>query len=213
MLPLKVARMMVNLAKTTEKSKLGLPILLDPFCGMGTILQEALLLGFKVIGSDISENVTKKTVANLNWLVTNFHEIKQEDLKIIDSDAAHISEKLPALSVDAIVTEPYLGAPFEIRNDTLFAKDKKVSREQLENMIKGLEKMYLGALKDWQKILKPTAKIVMIMPEIIFQNHVYTVKKIVDSCENLGYTLLQGPYNYARPQAVVKRKIYVFSKK
>ena len=212
MLPPKVARMMVNLCRP-KNSKSDLPVILDPFCGMGTILAEALLLGHKVIGSDALADVIKKTESNLDWLVTNYNQINKANYQLITSDATHVSEKLSALSVDAIVTEPFMGIPFEMKNNTLFHKNEKVSKVQIENILKGLEKLYIGALKDWHKILKPSAKIVMIMPEIIYQRQEYSVKKIVDSCENLGYTLLQGPLIYSRPQAIVRRKIFVFSKK
>jgi len=61
MLPPKVARMAVNLAGEPK-------VLLDPFCGMGTILGEALLMGWSVFGSDISAEVIEKTRKNLEWL-------------------------------------------------------------------------------------------------------------------------------------------------
>ena len=51
MLPPKLAIIMINLAQTPLNS-----ILLDPFCGSGTILSEAVLLGYtNLIGTDISE--------------------------------------------------------------------------------------------------------------------------------------------------------------
>jgi len=40
-LPPKLAKMMINLAQVDQSAKI-----LDPFCGSGTILQEALLLGY-----------------------------------------------------------------------------------------------------------------------------------------------------------------------
>jgi len=68
MLPPKLARMMINLsgAKTTETIS-------DPFCGSGTILMEAALMGFKnIVGSDISEKAIEDTKTNLAWLDENF---------------------------------------------------------------------------------------------------------------------------------------------
>ena len=64
MLPPKVARMAVNLAMRAipalEPGSTLRLTLLDPFCGMGTILGEALLAGWGVVGSDISEKVIEK---------------------------------------------------------------------------------------------------------------------------------------------------------
>lgn len=190
MLPPKVARMIVNLLGSDLRGLQGLT-LLDPFCGMGTILSEAHLVGWGVLGSDQSPQVIEKTKKNLEWLgVKNF--------QLFVSDATHISESLAKESVDAIVTEPYLG-PSDIK-------------PPIENIIKGLEKLYLGCLKDWLKILKPKGKIVMALPEYHVNKKSYFVKKVIDRCETLGYTTLAGPIEYSRPQAIVRRKFFVFQK-
>src|SRR3989344_1476705 len=64
MLPPKLARMMVNM--------LGLPPhgnLLDPFCGSGTVLMEAVMLGWpKIIGADKSARAVEDAKSNLAWL-------------------------------------------------------------------------------------------------------------------------------------------------
>ncbi|MDP2812513.1 MAG: DNA methyltransferase, partial [bacterium] len=63
MLPPKLAQMMINLAGA-DRNK----VILDPFCGSGTVLQEALLLGFKEIyGADISQKAISDSQENINW--------------------------------------------------------------------------------------------------------------------------------------------------
>lgn len=194
MLPPKVARMVVNIGKPVS----GLnPVLLDPFCGMGTILAEALLTGWTVLGSDQSPEVIQKAESNLRWLAKEYPSI-DSSLGLYISDATHISEKLKIESVDAIVTEPYLG-PSEIKHP-------------IKNIIKGLEKLYMGCLKDWHRVLKTGGKVVMALPEYNMKNKKYFVKKVIDSCEMLGYTTLAGPIEYGRPQAIVKREFFVFQK-
>ncbi len=70
MLPPKLAMIMINLAQTSLNS-----ILLDPFCGSGTILSEALLLGYKnLIGSDISEKAVEDTKINIDWIAKEFNK-------------------------------------------------------------------------------------------------------------------------------------------
>ena len=55
MLPPKLARMMINIASPKHNDTI-----LDPFCGSGTIIHEAFLLGYKnIIGSDISEKAVR----------------------------------------------------------------------------------------------------------------------------------------------------------
>ena len=64
MLPPKLAQILVNLAAgPTPKGRL-----LDPFCGTGTILQEALLMGYSVYGTDLSEKMITYSDKNLSWL-------------------------------------------------------------------------------------------------------------------------------------------------
>ena len=62
-MPPRLARMMVNLS-SCGKGK----VLLDPFCGVGTILQEALLEGASVIGTDANAWCVKASEENLDWL-------------------------------------------------------------------------------------------------------------------------------------------------
>ncbi len=211
MLPPKVARMLVNLVSSKfndQSSKL----LLDPFCGMGTILQEALLTGWQVVGSDNSQIAVAKAQKNLDWLSSNYPQVKNTPVRIFVSDATHVAEKIAPDSIDAIVTEPFMGVPFETRGSQILHKGHPVTVKSITNIIKGLEKLYLGALKEWHKILKPDAYVVIIFPEIHFGSEIFSVKKLIDRCENLGYTLVQDSYSYSRPQAIVRRKIYIFRK-
>lgn len=189
MLPPKVARMMVNIALRQAQGKPG--TLLDPFCGMGTILAEGHLTGWQVVGSDQSPDATKKAEANLTWL------LGQKQWELFTSDATHVSDKVQ--QVDAIVTEPFMGNP-------------NVSEKNIANTVTGLEKLYIGCLKDWRVVLKAGGKLVMVFPRFVFGKNSYFVKKVIDSCETLGYTVLAGPIEYARPNAIVRREIYLFKK-
>jgi len=64
----------------------------------------------------------------------------------------------------------------------------------------GLEDLYFRCFDEWQKVLKPGGKVVIALP---------FVKNVIDKAQTIGYTLVGGPYIYARPQAVVKRHICV----
>ena len=63
MLPPKLARMMVNIARTDSTSTL-----LDPFCGSGSILMEAGLLGLQTTGVDINRKAVQSSLGNWDWL-------------------------------------------------------------------------------------------------------------------------------------------------
>jgi 2-polyprenyl-3-methyl-5-hydroxy-6-metoxy-1,4-benzoquinol methylase len=81
MLPPKLAQTIINLAAGRPETRmdkhwdsadgLGRFMVLDPFCGTGVILQEALLMGYSVYGSDIEPRMAEYTKKNLQWLVSN----------------------------------------------------------------------------------------------------------------------------------------------
>jgi len=48
----------------------------DPFCGIGTILMEGLLMGINVVGSDLSAENIDKCHKNLDWLKKKFFSVK-----------------------------------------------------------------------------------------------------------------------------------------
>ena len=190
MLPPKVSRMVVNIAGVGSGKTL-----LDPFCGMGTILSEALLMGWNVVGSDQSAEVIEKARGNLRWLMQEYK--LGVTYRLTTSDAVHISEHLDGALVDAIVTEPFMGSTT--------VKDPK-------NTIKGLEKLYIGCLREWHGVLKPNGVIMIALPKYEIKGKLYFVKKVVDNCEKLGYTIKAGPIEYGRPGAIVKRVFYLFQK-
>ena len=80
MLPPKLAMMMINLTGLTkinvemqDFASVQNAMILDPFCGSGTILTEAMLLGFEnLIGADISAKAIEDTRKNMEWTRKNF---------------------------------------------------------------------------------------------------------------------------------------------
>ncbi|MBQ3433117.1 hypothetical protein IJG22_02350 [Candidatus Saccharibacteria bacterium] len=64
MLPPKLAQILINLCGQLEPGA----TVLDPFCGTGVVLQEALLMGYRAYGTDISERMVEYTKRNLDWL-------------------------------------------------------------------------------------------------------------------------------------------------
>lgn len=83
-------------------------IILDPFCGTGVVLQEALLLDYNAYGTDLSEKMVDYSQKNLAWLTSKFH-ISHANYEIAQGDAMTHTWPLP---IDAVATETYLGQPF-----------------------------------------------------------------------------------------------------
>ncbi|MCF7820420.1 MAG: methyltransferase domain-containing protein [Candidatus Pacebacteria bacterium] len=145
MLPPKLAKTMLNIAKFSNEKKL-----LDPFCGSGTVLSEALLLGaHDVYGSDISKKAISDSRENINWLKKKYN-LSGFNLKLSKERVENLSKSFKDNFFDIIVTEPYLG-PQRGRIDFL-----KIKKE--------LENLYSQALKEFSKVLKPQSLVVMVWP-------------------------------------------------
>jgi tRNA G10 N-methylase Trm11 len=197
MIPLKVARIMINLSGISGDNGFS-KTLFDPFCGMGTILQEGLSMKFMVLGMDNDSKSVEMAKKNIDWYCNSFNITNKS--QILKGDATHADETLKN-KVDLIVTEPYLGPAFD-------GGPKNVKEEYVLRILRGLEKLYIGCLRNWAKILKPNGVIVITFPSFVLNNREYFVKKVIDNCEKLGYSITIGPIGYFRPQAIVRRNIY-----
>jgi len=146
MLPPKVSQIMINLAQIKNYDGL----ILDPFCGSGTILQEAMLMGFnQVSGTDLSPKAVEDTKENISWLKDKFN-LTGVKTNIFLKNATKLSESFKSESVEAIICEPYLG-PQRGWNDLKIVKAE-------------LEDLYTKSLREFSKILKPHGRVVMIWP-------------------------------------------------
>ena len=214
MLPPKVSRMIVNIADRQRGSGtlLAQKTLLDPFCGMGTILGEALMMGWNVVGSDIDDTVIAKARANIRWLTENKIAAEGVTCRLNVADAVHVSDYVDHGTIDAIVTEPFMGAAQTPSRDSVRRRALPGGTD-VKNTIKGLEKLYIGCLRDWNVVLKPHGVVMMALPQYEIDGKIFFVKKVIDKCEMLGYTIVTGPIEYGRPQATVKRRFYLFQKK
>lgn len=195
MLPPKIARLMVNLATRGNAGRL-----LDPFCGTGTILMEAALLGNEVIGSDNDPRAVAGTSTNLDWLASSREDMKLKH-QVLLSDATHIHKSIE--KVDYIATEPYLGP--------LISHKLIPTHQKLINIARGLDKLYRGALKSWSKLLVKGGRIVIVFPEFHAHHTVIPTLKI-DTIESLGYNYVDS-VAYSKPGAVVVRSITILEKK
>lgn len=214
MLPPKLAKIMINLAMVSNKQ-----VVLDPFCGSGTILQEAILMGHQhLIGTDLSENAIANSQKNIKWLIenysatTNFH-LNSNNYQLFQADVRNISSKISSTSIDAIITEPYLGP---IKNKYL----------DIKKVINELSDLYLKAFNQFKKILKPTGKIVIIFPVFNLGNGLKFLP-ILEELKKMNWqiinptptklkessiikTTVRGSILYARQDQQVLREIFIF---
>lgn len=188
-LPPKIARSLVNLVPSKNFGPRKL--LVDPFCGSGRILVEAGELGFVLGGSDAIASQVSETLANLKFMGFS------ANIQVLD--ATHLSSHYKN-TIDVIVTEPFMGKP-------------NPRPDKIKFLVPGLEKLYLGCLKDWQKALKSGGTLVMIFPIFNDGKKDYKTSEIIDEKLLISYNLLKRDLYYSRPDAQVRREIVVLEKK
>ncbi len=211
MLPVKLARAMVNLSDAPKNKKI-----LDPFCGSGTVLTEALSLGYtKVAGSDVAEEAVEQTRKNTAWLIER-NKLKAET-EILIAPAETLSSYFKPGSIAAIVTEPYLGPPLRGRE----------TAEELEEVETELLAIYKDAFREFAKVLAADGRVVfafpilpggrelaaILLPEI--QQLGFAVALLVPErwSHAPGLTFSQaGGIIYARPGQKVRREILCFKR-
>lgn len=173
-MPPKLARMMINLAAKDRNF-----LLLDPFCGSGTIIQEAIFLGYKnICGSDISDRAISDTTKNIDWLYRNFPNLDKTsiNLKIFKTDVRQISTKLVPNTVETIVTEPYLGPPLY----------KKLELSAVVKILSELSRLYIDAFVQFAKILKSQGRVLIVFPVFEVAGKIFFVE-ILDKLKGLGF--------------------------
>ncbi|MFA4941171.1 MAG: DNA methyltransferase [Patescibacteria group bacterium] len=205
MLPPKLAQIMINLSGAKNDDTI-----LDPFCGSGTILTEAMLMGCKnLIGFDISPKAIEDTKKNIEWIKNKFN-IQHSTFNIQIKDATALSESLKPSSINAIVTEPYLGP--------------QRGKKNIGEIITELEKLYSNSLAEFKKILKPGGRIIMIWPVFHVSQATHSIRpningfKIINPIpENLRQSKKislteRNTIIYGREQQKVWREIIILEK-
>jgi tRNA G10 N-methylase Trm11 len=158
-MPPRLARIMINLSCARRGGKI-----IDPFCGIGTILQEAALMGYDIYGIDMKESVIGSARKNLRWLSKEYKvDIPDMENRIRKEDARWLSSHFGENSMDAIVTEPYMGPPMKRRPDRIRAM----------NILDDLKQLYEHSIREMLVVLKPGRRIVIVSPSFIVKGKFY----------------------------------------
>lgn len=197
MLPPKLAQIMLNLALGQSEQSTDSIKILDPFCGTGTVLQEALLRDFSVIGSDLSEKMVDYTQKNLDWL-TSTHRTSGKILSVTAGDATSHRWK-NSKDIDAVVCETYLGQPFSA----------PPSSAKLKEVVGNCNHIIGQFLKNIHPQLNPGTPLCIAVPSWRSKDGSLTHLPLIRKLSDLGYELQRQPLIYSRPDQVVARELLV----
>lgn len=206
MLPPKLAQIMINLAKPSKDS-----LVLDPFCGTGVVLQEALLMDSPAYGTDISEKMIDYSSQNLQWLQESW-KLKNKDWKVEHGDATSfvwnfVDTKRPDASI-CVATETYLGKPLT----------SLPNQRQLDEIIDQANKIAEGFLKNIGPQLASGSRLCVALPAWHLGDSGFRHLKVLDHLENLGYNRLDLVHAskrdliYHRENQVVARELTILEK-
>lgn len=198
MLPPKLAQIIVNLARPAAQATV-----LDPFCGTGVILQEALLMGHNVYGTDIEDRMIDYSRANLEWLAGR-HDLQVGTYVLETGDATSYSWH----DFDTVACETYLGRPLS----------SLPAPEKLSAIMQDVDTIHKKFLQNIAKQTAPGMRMCLAVPAWKTSGG-FKHLKILDSLEDLGYTrvsfvhALNDSLIYHRENQLVARELVVLIRK
>ncbi len=212
MLPPKLAQIIINLAAGQIKSshKSGTTnhekTILDPFCGTGVVLQEALLMGYDVYGTDLEPRMVEYSRANLDWLASTNCTLPTTPYRLEAGDATtHHWQPTP----DLVAGETYLGRPFT----------EVPAREVLEQTVSDVNAILTKFLHNLHAQLTPGARLCLAVPAWQTTPHQFRHLPLIDQISEMGYNRVEfervpsSHLLYYREDQIVARELLVLTVK
>lgn len=217
MLPPKLAQIMVNIAIShSPKEELAI---LDPFCGSGTLLQEAWLMDIQSVGSDASSNMIAASGENLAWIFDKFSPKESLQPELVEHDARQPFPETWSKTFSTIATEPFLGTP----------QSTPLPMAKLDEWQAPLIQLYIKTFEMLHPVLMDNGIILFLFPAVKTQEKGFTPlpSSLFDEIEKCGYSMVElapeslrshvsltdrGTYLYARPDALVAREFTLWKK-
>ena len=224
MLPPKLAQILINLCGDLPTGSR----VLDPFCGTGVVLQEALLMGYQAYGTDINERMVEYTEKNLEWLVKSENMLSRAAsgqpvatgdrrssslcqapdslercvFQISQGDATSFQWEQP---IDAVACEGYLGRPM-----SAVPAEIKLKTEKQE-----CKAIMVGFLKNLASQIKSGTPVVVAMPAWLREDGSYSRLEILDEITDMGYNVYNKSREgllYHREGQIVARDLIILRK-
>lgn len=201
MLPPKLAQTIINLATGQQRNG----TVLDPFCGTGVVLQEALLMGYDTYGTDLEPRMIEYTGENLDWLDDQFG-LGSVTMRIEAGDAtSHQWEPKP----DFVAGETYLGRPFT----------EKPGAELVAQTASEVNLILKKFLKNIHGQLPADARLCLAVPAWQIWQGQFKHLPLIDDLAQLGYNRTRFEHVrdeqllYYREDQIVARQLLVLTRK
>jgi len=173
-IPPRIAKIMVNLSHCTSGK-----VFLDPFCGVGTILQEALLTSAKVIGIDSNRWCVDAAQRNLTW-ITREYSLKDASFAVLQGDARRLTSKLRE-PIDCIATEPDLGPALrQVATQTYATK-----------LVNNLKPLFDDFLSEAYKILRENGFLTIVAPFVKTRSGKPVTMNLQDMALKAGFQIVK----------------------
>ena len=204
MLPPKLAQIIVNLAVGATPPSVN-TVVLDPFCGTGVLLQEALLMGYGVYGTDIEPRMIHYSQLNLDWLQDTLN-LTNQSIRLEVQDATNFEAHD---SVSIVACETYLGRPFTEQPD----------HEILEQTLSDVNNILKKFLRHILTQLPADTRLCLAVPAWQVQPNVFRHLPLLDSLEEIGYNRVSFEHVrdtdllYYREDQIVARELLVLRRK
>ena len=201
MLPPKLAQIIVNLG-VSQLEPYENNVVLDPFCGTGVALQEAILMGYNVYGTDLESRMVNYSRVNLEWLLkTNL----DGRATLENGDATTYKWKH---NFEAVASEAYLGHPI-----TTWPSPDKL-REIINTCNTVIQKFLINIAS---QIPSGTRLCIAVPAWQSPSGQIYHLP-LLDQIENLGYNRVSFSFTsdqdmvYSRPDQFVARELLVITR-
>ena len=197
MLPPKLAQILINLCGPLP----GGARILDPFCGTGVVLQEALLMGYLPYGTDLEPRMIDYSRRNLDWLEARIHTGKSISLEA--GDATDHTWQPP---IDSVACETYLGPPMSTVPPEIKLRTAKDTCRPI----------IMGFLRNLAGQIQPGTPVVIAIPAWLRNDGSYSSLDILDEVSDMGYNVTKvsgrGSLLYFRTGQIVAREIIILRK-
>lgn len=239
MLPPKLAQIIINLAvgqlpEDTLQNICDIPAgqpvprkyfnktVLDPFCGTGVVLQEALLMGYDTYGTDIDQRMVQYSIANVqDWFIKTLHPDWSVNSTIAKGDAtshtwldsewdeATQDTSWHPAKIDFVACETYLGRPFT----------QKPSPEVLQQTVSECNLIIRKFLQNISSQLHAGVRLCLAVPAWQTAPNRFKHLPLLDSLEEIGYNRVSFEHVrseqllYYREDQIVARELLVLTRK